>query len=82
MDLSGAAEGVEEGRAVRDTTLHRIGVVTAIEGEAVRLRELRTGALWQAPISHVERLTARSELSLRVALANDQGMWARFRRKG
>jgi hypothetical protein len=64
------ANGTEAGRVARDTRTQRVGVVLAVEGERVRLRALATGRVWEAPLPDVRGVSAREELSMRLAAAN------------
>lgn len=54
----------------RDTRLQRVGLVMAIDGESVRLRALANGRVWETELPYVRRVSAREELSMRVAAAN------------
>jgi len=47
-----------------------VGLVLAVEGERVRLRALATGRVWDAPLPAVRQVSAREELSMRLAAAN------------
>jgi hypothetical protein len=58
------------GRVARDTSLQRVGCVLAVDGESVRLRALVTGLVWEARLSVVRQVSAREELSMRLAAAN------------
>jgi hypothetical protein len=58
------------GRVARDTSAQRIGLVLSVEGRRVRLRSLATGRVWEADPSVIRTVTAREELSMRLAAAN------------
>jgi hypothetical protein len=60
----------EVGRVARDTRRQRVGLVLAVEGGSVRLRALANGRVWEAELPHVRPVSAREELSMRVAAAN------------
>lgn len=64
------ANGAEAGRVARDTRTQRVGVVLAVDGGRVRLRALATGRVWEAPLPDVRTVSAREELSMRLAAAN------------
>lgn len=65
---TGAAPEVN--RVARDVRLQRLGLVLAVDGERVRLRALATGRVWEADTAAVRRVSAREELSMRLAAAN------------
>jgi hypothetical protein len=60
----------EVGRVVRDVRDRRAGLVLAVEGRSVRLRSLANGRVWETHVRNVEPVSAREELSLRLAAAN------------
>jgi hypothetical protein len=64
----GAAPAVD--RVARDTHAQRLGLVLAIEGRRARLRSLATGRVWETDVSALRRVTAREELSMRLAAVN------------
>ena len=59
-----------ERRLVEFTHALDFGLVLAVEGERVRLRALATGRVWDAPLPAVRQVSAREELSMRLAAAN------------
>ena len=61
---------LEEGQVVRDIALDRVGEVMDVYEGQVFLRPLGGGREWEAAPGNVRRLTARQELSARLAATN------------
>ncbi|MFD8216224.1 hypothetical protein ACFV2U_21360 [Streptomyces sp. NPDC059697] len=75
-------EGVEElpeGTLVKDTARNKDGVVMGHVGPAYQLRPLNGGREWDADPGVVRRLTAREEMSARLAVQNNVSAAGRFR---
>jgi hypothetical protein len=68
---------VRVGRVARDTRLQSLGLVLAMNGDRVKLRSLATGRVWETQLVHVRPVSAREELSLRLAAANATSRGAR-----
>jgi hypothetical protein len=66
----------EVGKPARDTARQHVGVVVAIEGSCVQLRSLTSGKQWTADLEIVRKLSAREELSARLAVANAATGWS------
>lgn len=60
----------EVGRVARDTRRQQLGLVLAVKDGRVTLRDLATGPVWEAPLTDVRPVSAREELSLRLAATN------------
>lgn len=58
------------GRVARDTERRRTGIVMEVASDFVRLRSLVNGAVWKAEVNSVRQVSAREELSIRLAAAN------------
>lgn len=58
------------GRVARDTGCQRVGVVLGVEDGLVRMRALATGRVWEADVRMVRCVSAREELTMRLAAAN------------
>ncbi|QFQ98865.1 hypothetical protein F9278_24915 [Streptomyces phaeolivaceus] len=58
------------GGLAKDRATGRIGVVMGEVGDRVQMRPVRGGRGWDAIRDHVESLSAREELSVRLAARN------------
>lgn len=58
------------GRVARDTGCQRVGIVLGVEDGLVRMRSLATGRVWEADVRAVRCVSAREELTMRLAAAN------------
>ncbi|WP_241191831.1 hypothetical protein [Streptomyces sp. ADI97-07] len=58
------------GELAKDSARNRIGVVMGEIGGRVQMRPLRGGMEWDAMPDHVVALSAREELSARLAVKN------------
>jgi hypothetical protein len=65
------------GEFVMDVVDGRVGVVIACMDDHVRLRPLDGGALWVAEPARVRGLSAREQLSARLAVANAARRWGK-----
>ena len=77
MSSKHATDAVEEpprqGDFAMDRSVGRVGIVQIVTRRYVQLRPLDHGASWDASPTAVRRLTAREQLSARVAVANASG---------
>lgn len=67
----------EPGGLAKDIALNRMGVVLTRTAEYTVLRPVKGGALWETPSMNVVRLSAREELSARLALVNLCQRWGK-----
>lgn len=67
---SGAQLPLHVGRVARDTIRQRTGLVVDVTSDRVRLRSLVNGGVWDAEVNSVRQVSAREELSMRLAAAN------------
>ncbi|MFG2193137.1 hypothetical protein [Streptomyces sp. NPDC048639] len=71
-----AARTPQLGTIVKDTgEPNGIGIVMGYEGPYVQLRPVSGGKEWDAVPSQVRPLTAREELSVRLAERNEWSRW-------
>lgn len=67
----------ELGGLAKDIALNRMGVVVTRTAECTVLRPLKGGEPWETPSMNVVRLSAREELSARLALVNFCRRWGK-----